>query len=137
MKVLLIDDNDLVRDSLSGLLKDLIPGLSVSSFATCEAALNASTEGVNYVLLDFSLASHSGASSTQQVQVVDAHRGLSEWNCFAAIQRRFGKARLVLMSAHPRQLLAPVALSRGAFAYIEKSVQSSVLLTDLKAAFRE
>jgi DNA-binding NarL/FixJ family response regulator len=137
MKVFLIDDNDLVRDSLSGLLQDLHPGLKVSSFATCEAALSVSDVAVDYVLLDFTLVSHPGSNVSQEVIAVGARRALSEWTCFAAVRRRFGAARIVLMSAHPRDILAPLALTRGAFAYVEKSVQASVLLNDLMAAFRD
>jgi DNA-binding NarL/FixJ family response regulator len=132
MNLLLVDDNLLVRKSLAGLLGDLYPSLSITCLASCEAALAHGEQAIDFVLLDFHLgpqsASHQHAPSTTAPS-------LEGWDCLRAIKARFPSARIIVMSAEPRQEMFELARALGAAAFVEKSVQPSILLRDLRLAF--
>jgi DNA-binding NarL/FixJ family response regulator len=127
--LLLIDDNELVRNSLEGLLIDLYPGLEVRSFARCEPALLVPFNHVDFVLLDFNLiGSKSRLNEAGELAELDG------WACLQAMIARFPQAKVVLMSATQREQMAARAQALGAHGFVEKSVQAHVLLGDLKRA---
>ena len=140
MKLFLIDDNELVRSSLSGLLRDLYPQIHLSCFASCEAALASLEEQVHFVLLDFHLHARSAGDHLINVpnsfQPTAPHisQKLEAWACLTAIQKRFSKARIILISAEPTRDMFTKARALGAHAFIEKSVRPAVMLKEIREA---
>ena len=131
MMLLLIYDNELVRNSLAGLLGDMYPSLEIRSFGRCEPALLLPYSHVDFVLLDFHLI---GSGSSPRQEALDRAVELDGWACLKAVIARFPKAKVVLMSANRREDMEPQAQVLGAHGYVEKSTQASVLLADLKRA---
>jgi DNA-binding NarL/FixJ family response regulator len=131
MMLLLIDDNELVRNSLAGLLSDMYPNLEIRSFDRCEPALLLTQDHIDFVLLDFHLLG-SGPGSRQETLARAVE--LDGWACLKAVIARFPNAKVVLMSANRREDMEPQAQVLGAHGYVEKSTQASVLLADLRRA---
>jgi DNA-binding NarL/FixJ family response regulator len=132
MTLLLIDDNELVRNSLAGLLNDMYPDLEIRSFSRCEPALLERDVQVDFVLLDFHLIGRVSALGGDGL-VRSAE--LDGWACLQAMIAQFPKAKVVLMSANRKEEMTARARALGAHGFVEKSVQSSVLLYDLRRAF--
>jgi DNA-binding NarL/FixJ family response regulator len=132
MMLLLIDDNELVRTSLAGLLNDLYPSMEIRSFSRCEPALLVPYGHVDFVLLDFHLVDSVSGSRKDGSSVP---RELDGWACLRVVIARFPEARVILMSANRREELVARAKALGAHGFVEKSVQASVLLGDLRRAF--
>jgi DNA-binding NarL/FixJ family response regulator len=130
--LLLIDDNELVRNSLAGLLNDLYPSMEIRSFGRCEPALLLPFGHVDFVLLDFHLI---GVAPSVRKEGASIPKELDRWACLQAVIARYPKARVILMSAHRREEMEARAQALGAHGFVEKSVQASVLLNDLRRAF--
>lgn len=131
MALLLIDDNELVRNSLAGLLTDMYPILDIRSFSRCEPALLEHEGRVDFVLLDFHLIG-TGSASGGDGSVKPAE--LDGWACLQAMIARFPKAKVILMSASRSEAMSARAIALGAHGFVEKSVQSTALLNDLRRA---
>ncbi len=131
MILLLIDDNELVRNSLAGLLGDMYPSLVILSFDRCEPALLLPYGHVDFVLLDFHLI---GTPPSPRKEAVARAVEIDGWTCLKAVIARFPKAKVVLMSANRREDMEAQAQVLGAHGYVEKSTQASVLLADLRRA---
>ncbi len=131
MTLLLIDDNELVRNSLAGLLTDMYPNLEIRCFSRCEPALLEHDGCVDFVLLDFHLIG-TGSALSGDASVKPAE--LDGWACLQAMIARFPKAKVILMSANRSESMTARARALGAHAFVEKSVQSSALLNDLRRA---
>ncbi len=130
--LLLIDDNELVRNSLAGLLNDMYPSLKILCFNRCEPALLLQDEVADFVLLDFHLIGRVSALGNDGA-VWPAE--LDGWACLRAMIARFPKAKVILMSANRREEMTERARALGAHGFVEKTVQSSTLLNDLRRAF--
>lgn len=128
MKLFLVDDNELVRNSLGGLLRDLYPELHISTFASCEAALAGAEPEVQFILLDFHLYNKINTSETNDPPKLEA------WDCLFAMRQRFPSTRIILISAEPSQEMYAKARALGAYAFIEKSVRPAVMLKEIREA---
>ena len=116
MKILVVDDHDLVRQGLSQVLKGLEQGIEVLEAAHCAAAFEVAAQhkDLDLVLLDYQLPDVNG---------VDALDG------FGA---RYPELPIVILSGTADQSVMRQALNKGAAGFVSKNDSSKDLLQALR-----
>jgi DNA-binding NarL/FixJ family response regulator len=119
LKILVVEDNENVREQICELLR------SQSAFeVVCEAAnglegvRNAEELQPDIVVLDVSMPIFGGIEAA------------------ACVRRVASKARIVFLSQHKLEGVAQTALASGGHAYVVKSAASTDLVPAIKAAFK-
>lgn len=116
MKILVVDDHQLIREALRGVLKELRRDaviLEASNAAQAEQTIAAQTD-INLVLLDLTLPDRDGFS------VLDD------------LRRRYPAISVVVLSATQDRSNVVKALDLGASGYIPKSAQREVMLSAIQ-----
>ncbi|TFZ00278.1 response regulator transcription factor [Ramlibacter humi] len=106
MKILLIDDHELVRYAIGNLLKDLVHGaviVEASSLARGSRAYSEMEGGADLVVLDLNLPDSRGLAGVGR------------------FMRQHPQARLVVLSGSVDEAIAAEAASMGAMAFLHKT----------------
>jgi len=116
VKILVVDDHDLVRQGLSQVLKGLEKEIEVLEAAHCAAAFEVAAQhkDLDLVLLDYQLPDVNG---------VDALDG------FGA---RYPELPIVILSGTTNQSVMRQALNKGAAGFVSKNASSKDLLQALR-----
>jgi DNA-binding NarL/FixJ family response regulator len=116
VKVLVVDDHELIRQALTFLLKQLDAGLEVHEADDCAQALQlaCALEGLGLILLDINLPGGSGLDS------------------LTAFRARLPAVPVVVLSASQRREDMIRAIDRGAMGFIPKSQSSQVMIAALR-----
>ena len=112
LKVLLVDDHELIREALRGVLKELKRNAIVLQAGSGAQAMQviADNPDVNLVLLDLSLPDRDGFSVLKE------------------LRERFPAVSVVVLSAAQERSNVVRALELGASGYIPKSAGRDVML---------
>lgn len=119
MQALIVDDHELIRDALSGLLGGFVEiegVLEAATAAEAEAVL-AAEPAINLILLDLSLPDHAGLSLLR------------------TIRAKRPDISVVMLSASERRDDMTSALKAGAAGFIPKSASNDVMRGALKLVF--
>ena len=116
MKVLIVDDHELIRDALSRVLSGLAPGVEVREASEPHAAIAMIDlePDLDLVLLDLSLPGMHGMTALQTLR--EKHPSIS----------------VVVVSATTDRESVQRALDRGALGFIPKSASNEVLRNALR-----
>jgi DNA-binding NarL/FixJ family response regulator len=116
MKILVVDDHELIRDALRGVLKELMDDAAVLEAANCCQAtqLIAENSDIDLVLLDLGLPDRDGFSM------------------LAELRERYPAMAVVVLSGQEDRASARKAYDLGALAFIPKTGQTEVLLVALQ-----
>lgn len=116
MKVLVVDDHDLIREGLRLVLRHLDDDVTLIEARNCEDALDAVDEhpDLDFILLDLHLPGRSGFAALQE------------------IRSRHSAIPVVVMSASEETEIVLGAIERGAAGFIPKSSASQVMLGALQ-----
>src|SRR5215470_14282917 len=120
MKTLIIDDHDLIRDALRGVLAELRPADAVLEASNCSEALSlaeANAGDFDLILLDPGLPDGDGL-------------GL-----LAHLRDRHPAVAIVVLSASSDRDCIAKALELGALGFIPKSVKRGVMMRALQLVF--
>lgn len=113
MKILVVDDDDSMRQAISRLLK--AAGYEYATFPTVEACLA------------------SGATSTADCLICDLHLpAMSGLDLLAELRRRNCGIPVILMTAFDERGLHQRALESGAAAYLAKPFPGTALLKSIQ-----
>jgi DNA-binding NarL/FixJ family response regulator len=119
MKILVVDDHDLIREALQGVLKKLTRDpvvLEASNYAQTMEAI-ASNSDISLILLDLTLPDRDGFSM------------------LAELRERNPAMSVVVLSAVQDRANVMKALDLGAMGYIPKSARNEVMLSALQLVF--
>lgn len=119
MKILVVDDHDLIREALRGALKELRPDALVLEAANGGKALGLVVEhaDLGLILLDLGLPDREGFS------------------ILAELRERYPAISIVVLSASQDRGSVIRALDLGAVGFIPKSGQREVMLSALELVF--
>jgi len=113
--VLIVDDDHELRESLRNALE--VGGYDVAEAQDAEAALEELKKSFfNLVLLDLHLPGPSGLEVLKQIKEINQH------------------VRILIITAYPSSDSAIEALNQAAFAYLEKPLDMTKLMTKLSRA---
>ena len=116
--IYVVDDDEAMRDALSALLRSA--GLSVATYDSAAEFLDAfDPDRAGCLLLDVRMPGMSG---------LDLQRHLGD---------RHGDLPILLISGHADVSMAVEAMKRGAVDFIEKPIQSDVLLDRVRACLEK
>jgi DNA-binding NarL/FixJ family response regulator len=119
MKILLVDDHALIRDALSGVIKELVDDASVLEAPDCHQAMRLIQEhpDLHLILLDLNLPDRDGIA------------------VLADLRMRYATISVVVLSAsHDREKILKV-LDLGALGFIPKSAPREVMVNALRLVF--
>jgi len=117
MKILLVDDHALIRDALSGVLKELKPEARVLEAANCRQAMQLIAEQPQLILLDLNLPDRDGFAM------------------LAELRSRYPTISVIVLSAfHDRENVVK-ALDLGALGFIPKAAPREVMINALRLIF--
>jgi DNA-binding NarL/FixJ family response regulator len=116
VKVLVVDDHELIRQALTFVLKQLDPGLDVFEAGDCAQALQLARalEGLGLILLDINLPGGSGLDS------------------LVSFREHLPGVPVVVLSASQRREDVIRAIDLGAMGFIPKSQASHVMIKALR-----
>ncbi|MDB5867640.1 MAG: LuxR family transcriptional regulator [Betaproteobacteria bacterium] len=116
MKVLVVDDHELIRQALTFVLKQLDPGLEVFEAGDCAQALQLACmlEDRGLILLDINLTGGNGLES------------------LVSFRERLPGVPVVVLSASQRREDVTRAIDLGAMGFIPKSRASHVMIQALR-----
>src|ERR1700738_2852715 len=119
MKILVVDDNVLIREALSGVLKELKGDATILEASDCREAMLLVTEhaDIGLILLDLNLPDREGFSVLPE------------------LRERYPATSIVVLSAQQDRGSVVKALELGAVGFIPKSAQRAVMLTALQLVF--
>ena len=119
MKILVVDDHDLVREALRGVLKKLWPDALVLEASNGAKAMQLVVEhpDLGLILLDLSLPDRDGFA------------------VLAELRERYPAISIVVLSATEDRATVVNALDLGAAGFIPKSGQREVMLGALRLVF--
>jgi DNA-binding NarL/FixJ family response regulator len=104
LRVLIVDDSELIRTIIARLLKDLTPWIVCGEARNASEAIEAAVATVpNVILLDLNLA---GAGGSETIR---------------GIRRRLPEIPIVIISAEDGNLLSEAARKTGANAWLDKN----------------
>jgi DNA-binding NarL/FixJ family response regulator len=104
LRVLIVDDSELIRTIIARLLKDLTPWIVCGEARNASEAIGAAVATVpNVILLDLNLA---GASGSEAIRM---------------IRQRLPRIPIVIISADDAGLLSAAARMAGADAWMDKN----------------
>jgi DNA-binding NarL/FixJ family response regulator len=116
VKVLVVDDHEVIRHALTFVLKQLDPALEVHAADDCARAfqLAAALEGLGLILLDISVPGGSGLDT------------------LASFRERLPAVPVVVLSASQRHEDVIRALDLGAMGFIPKAQSSQLMINALR-----
>jgi DNA-binding NarL/FixJ family response regulator len=119
MKILVVDDHALIREALSGVLRELKRDAIVLEASNCHQAMQLieAHSDLELVLLDLSLPDRDGASVLSELR--ERHPALA----------------IVVLSAHQDRSTVVKALDLGAQGFIPKSANREVMRSALQLVF--
>jgi DNA-binding NarL/FixJ family response regulator len=119
MKILVVDDHVLIREALSGVLKELKGDATILEASDCRQAMLLITEhaDIGLILLDLNLPDREGFSMLPE------------------LRERYPATSIVVLSAQQDRGSVVKALELGAVGFIPKSAQRAVMLTALQLVF--
>jgi two-component system, NarL family, invasion response regulator UvrY len=117
IRILVVDDHELVRRGLRGLLKDAFPDLVIGEALDSGQTLRAlEKQSWDLVLLDINMPGRSGLDVLQD------------------LKRLYPKLPVVVLSAFPEKDYAVRAFKLGASGYVSKQSASDELLASVRKA---
>ncbi len=117
MRVLIVDDHQVVRHGLKGIFADAFPELQTGEAENSQSALELlMKQGWDLVLLDVNLPGRSGLEVLEEVK------------------RLRPQTPVLVLSAYPEEEFAIRSLKAGASGYLNKSLSSDEILAASKKA---
>lgn len=111
MKILLIDDHEIMREGLKRILKAEFPSVEIRDFADAEELVAEITKTqFDIIISDLSMPGRSGLDVVKQVKLINP------------------KIPVLILSMHPEEQYAIRALRAGASGYLNKSSSSAELI---------
>ncbi len=114
--ILIVDDHDAVRQSLTAWLQNALPDCIVRATASGQEAVELSRQTVfDVVLMDLGLPDISGIEATRHIKQISP------------------QTRVVMLTIYEDRVYREDAAAAGASAFIPKRLASSTLLPEIKA----
>jgi DNA-binding NarL/FixJ family response regulator len=118
LRVLLVDDHEIVRKGIRLVLEDRIDEIEIAEAGSGDEALRMLDAGYDGVIMDLSMPGRSGI------------------DLLVEIKHRFPKLPVLILSLHAEEQFAVRALRAGASGYLTKSAASEQLATAFERIVR-
>ncbi|GAB4475430.1 MAG: hypothetical protein Kow00124_16410 [Anaerolineae bacterium] len=114
--ILIVDDHDTVRESLTAWIRTALPDCTVMATATGQEAVELSRQAVfDVVLMDLGLPDISGIEATRHIKQISP------------------QTRVVMLTIYEDRAYQEDAAAAGASAFIPKRLAPSTLLPEIEA----